>query len=358
MLSKGVSGPWHDLSEEASLRRVFDSALEDHALQAATIEALAHGKLNGFGDQLMQIAEDESKDGVVRAAAISSLGSMKFAAVRDLATELVDRANGKRSGGPVALASLDAIHGLVGEAAQESLTNVIVDSAMPLDVRRRSLQLVTGSATGADRILAIRKDGSFPADLESELSFLLHNHANSRVRLAADKELPTRSGADGKKIHDVQAVLKLQGDASRGRELFQNHKEAACARCHRVTGEGTLVGPDLASIGIKYGDKELLYHIQNPSGAINYNFVAHSFLLADGRVLSGLVLGRKDGQITLGIATGQTVIFAADEVEQEHPQTVSLMPEALVANFTEQQLCDLIEYLLTLRQGDAVSIGK
>jgi hypothetical protein len=55
---------------------------------------------------------------------------------------------------------------------------------------------------------------------------------------------------------------------------------------------------------MKYGDKELRYHIQYPSGAINYNFVATTFLLVDGRVQNGLVLHRRDEKITLGIATG------------------------------------------------------
>ena len=66
------------------------------------------------------------------------------------------------------------------------------------------------------------------------------------------------------------------------------------------------------------------------------------------------MLDRRDGQLTLGIATGQKITIEEDDVEDEFPQTVSLMPEGLVANFTEQQLSDLVEYLLTLRQGDAV----
>ncbi len=101
-------------------------------------------------------------------------------------------------------------------------------------------------------------------------------------------------------------------------------------------------------------DKELLYHIQYPSGAINYNFVATTFQLVDGRTQNGLVLDRRDGQITLGIATGQKITIEEDDVEDEFPQTVSLMPEGLVANFTKQQLSDLVEYLLTLRQSDAI----
>ncbi len=353
-LSRGVSGSWNELAETTELRSVFTVALKDPELQADAIDAVTRGRLSGFGDQLMKLAEDESGDDVLRATAIASLGTLQIAQVRNLAIDLVERAKGKHSGGPITLAALSAICSLDRDAAQELLSEIIVDSAMPLDVRRRSLQFTTESVSGVDRILSLRKSGSFPEELESDLTFLLHNHADRQVRLQADKELPRNLAGDGKKIHDVQAVLTLQGDASRGRELFHNHKDAACARCHRVTGEGALVGPDLASIGVKYGDKELLYHIQYPSGAINYNFVAHSFLLEDGRLLSGLVLDRRDGKITIGIATGQQVIFDADEVEEERPQTVSLMPEGLVANFTEQQLSDLVEYLLTLRRGDAV----
>ncbi len=355
-LGKGVSGPWNGLAKETALRNVFIAALQDPQLQAAAVQAIARAGLSEFGDQLMNLARNETHDNVVRAAAISSLGQMKHEPVGKLATQLVDHAKGKQSGGPLAISALNAVHALIGDDAQETLINVIVDSSMPLDVRRRSLQLITTSAVGVDRVLSVHKASLFPNDLESELSFLLHNHADRRVRDMAKKELPMKSGGDGKKIHDVEAVLALQGNANRGRELFLNHKEAACARCHRVTGEGTLVGPDLASIGTKYGDKELLYHIQYPSGAISYNFVARTFLLNDGRLLNGLVVDRKDDHVILGIATGKYVTFATSDVEEEFPQTVSLMAEGLVANLTEQQLCDLIEYLLTLRQGDAVRV--
>jgi len=73
----------------------------------------------------------------------------------------------------------------------------------------------------------------------------------------------------------------------------------------RTTGEGNLVGPDLASIGIKYGAPELLYHVQYPSAAINFNFVSSAFLLDDGRVLTGLVLDRDGESIRLRTAANQ-----------------------------------------------------
>ncbi|QDT05515.1 Cytochrome c [Rubripirellula lacrimiformis] len=353
-LGRGLSGDWNQLVDDESLRKVFMVALKSPVLQVPAIESLARAKMKGFAEPLMDIAADDSQQAIVRVAALTSLGKMTHKPVAELAAELVGSSKGSSSGGQIALAGLEAISLVGDESAQSALLNVLLDNNMPLDARRKSLQLVATTSRGADAVLSLQKQSEIAADLESEMSFLLHNHSDGRIRHLAEQQLPATSGIDSKKIHNVQAVLALHGNAGRGRELFTNHKDAACARCHRVTGEGSLVGPDLASVGMKYGERELLYHIQYPSGAINYNFVATSFLFIDGRIQNGLVLDRQDGKITLGIATGQQITIEEDDVEEERPQSVSLMPEGLVANFTEQQLCDLVEYLRTLRHGDAV----
>ena len=353
-LGRGLSANWHELAKDDSLRKVFMVALDSPALQISAIESLAHARMPGFEDPLMKLGADDSQHHAVRVAALTSLGKMKYKPSGELAAELVGNAKGTPSGGPLVLAALEAINSIGDDTAQSSLLHTLLDDKIPLDARRRSLQLISTTSQGADAVLSLQKQTKIAADLESELSFLLHNHSDRRIRSEAEQQLPARTGSEIAKLHNVQAILALHGNAERGRELFANHKDAACARCHRVTGEGSLVGPDLASVGMKYGDKELLYHIQYPSGAINYNFVATTFQLTDGRVQNGLVLDRRDGKITLGIATGQQITIEEDDVEEEHPQTVSLMPEGLVANFTEQQLSDLVEYLLTLRQGDAV----
>ncbi|WP_442505474.1 PVC-type heme-binding CxxCH protein [Novipirellula sp. SH528] len=354
-LGRRLDGPWQELADTASLKDLFAAALQDPALQQDAITAIARGGLTKFGPSLLKLAHADTVDVPVRAAAVAALGDLQHQPAQAAIRQWIDVARNQSSGGPIALAALDANTQLGGAAADDLLVDVLTSNDMPLDVRRRALQLLTASIKGVQRILPVYREGSFPRDLNGELSFLLHNHADRRIRQLAEEALPHKVLEGGKKIHDVQTVLALQGDPDRGRQWFATHQVAACARCHHVDGSGTLVGPDLSSIGMKYGPTEILYHIQYPSGAINYNFVAHTFLLEDGRVLSGLVIDRQDGQITMGIATGQHVTFAADEVESERAQNVSLMPEGLVADFSSQQLADLVEYLLTLRHGDAVS---
>ena len=330
-LGAGIAASWQALSGEPAFKDALTKALADTSLQAVAIECISQCRLTAFGDQLMTLAEDDSQSVELRAAAVSALGTLKYAPAKQLTDKLVDSVRGESSGGLIGTAALDAAYALSSGGDGVLLTRTLTDVEMPSDLRRRSLQLLTASLPEVNQVLKMRDEKSFPTDLEGELAFLLHNHADRRVRGLAETAMPVSATAGKKRVHSAAEVLSLAGDAARGRKLFETHQDANCFRCHRTTGEGPLVGPDLASIGLKYGDKELLYHIQNPSGAINYSFVAHTFVLENGQVLTGLVTDRQNGLITIGIATGQKVSFAAKDVEEEVPQSVSLMPEGLVS---------------------------
>lgn len=350
-LGTHLTGDWGGLRESALLQEAFGTALQDRELQLQAIAGIAKGGLSEFAEDLMRLVDTPSMDEPIRAAALTALGKLRHPRVMEVAQKLAKAATGQPSAGVIELAALETLHQVEGN---EALIQVLGNSRMPLDARRRSLQLVTQSMPGVNRVMTMRERGSFPDDLQSELVFLLHNHSDRRVRQMALEALPLAAANSEQRVHSYQAILNVPGDAARGRELFEKNQDAACARCHRVDGGGTLVGPDLSSVGTKYDARELLYHIQNPSGAINYNFVAHSFLLSDGRVISGLVLDRTNQAFTLGIATGQQITIDVEEVEEERPQAASLMPEGLLGNFTTQQAADLIEYLQTLRQGNVV----
>ncbi len=348
----GIAGPWESLRNAESLSGVLDSALDQQSLRVEAIRTIARSQARGYDARLLVMAGDESEDRFARAAAIESLGKLRHPGVRELASSLVDQAKDRSRGGPLPLAALVALSDLGSDNAdvQEFLSGVIVDSSYPLDLRRRALQIVVASSAGVERMLSLHGNEKFPVELLSELSFQLHNHADRQVRRQAATALPLPKSGSGKPLPDAQSVLALGSDKERGRAIFHQHKEAICSRCHRVQGEGSWVGPDLSSIGTKYGKKELMYHILNPSGAINYNYVSQTVLLDDGRVMNGLIMDRNDTSITLKTASGERLEIPLDEIERQRAQDVSLMPADLVANLTEQNLADLLEYLSTLRQ--------
>jgi mono/diheme cytochrome c family protein len=55
------------------------------------------------------------------------------------------------------------------------------------------------------------------------------------------------------------------GDAERGRQLFEEHPAAQCVLCHRVGGEGSTVGPDLAGVGSRKERRYLLESLVDPT---------------------------------------------------------------------------------------------
>lgn len=137
-----------------------------------------------------------------------------------------------------------------------------------------------------------------------------------------------------------QAVLSGKGDPYNGKRLFAQ----ACAKCHRLFGEGAEVGPDLTSY--KRDDLEnMLLHIVNPSAEIREGFGTWQALTTDGRLVAGLLIERDEQVVVLRTADGHNVSLLVEELESLSPQRRSLMPEGLLQTLTDQQVRDLAAYL-------------
>src|SRR6266513_5358272 len=60
-------------------------------------------------------------------------------------------------------------------------------------------------------------------------------------------------------------AMMHQGDAARGKSLFFEEKRLACSRCHTIDGKSGRAGPDLMTIGDKFGRSDLVDSIISPS---------------------------------------------------------------------------------------------
>ncbi len=145
-------------------------------------------------------------------------------------------------------------------------------------------------------------------------------------------------------------LIRREGDAERGRAVFFRTGLNSCASCHRVRGQGQWIGPDLSTIGTKYGKDELFRSILNPSAAIGYNYRALILALNDGRVVTGLPVEETPDRLVIKTAEGQRVVIRPGDVEDRKTSDVSLMPEGLAQTLTDTELVDLLEYLMTLRE--------
>ncbi len=71
-----------------------------------------------------------------------------------------------------------------------------------------------------------------------------------------------------------------------------------------MQGNGQWVGPDLSTIGVKYGKEELIRSILSPSVAIGYSFRSLVVALSDGRVVTGLPVEETADRLVLKTAEG------------------------------------------------------
>jgi putative heme-binding domain-containing protein len=138
------------------------------------------------------------------------------------------------------------------------------------------------------------------------------------------------------------------GDWQRGRELFFGEK-AQCGKCHAIHGKGGWIGPDLSNL-VHRDYASVLRDIVSPSFAINPEHLAYNVVLADGRVLTGMVRSRGE-MVCVGDIKGVETEVARSDVEQMKPAMLSIMPEGLPKAIGDEGMRDLLTFLLLAEPG-------
>ncbi|MGE0760173.1 MAG: hypothetical protein AB7O38_24385, partial [Pirellulaceae bacterium] len=133
------------------------------------------------------------------------------------------------------------------------------------------------------------------------------------------------------------------GLAERGKAVFQRR---ACHRCHAGTGP---LGPDLAGAAQRMSRLDLFAHILDPSKEVSPLYQTTRVVTASGRTLVGLIVYESPESTLVQTSSDTVVRVAGDEIIASSRINVSLMPAGLLADATDQELCDLYAYLQTLR---------
>jgi putative heme-binding domain-containing protein len=130
-------------------------------------------------------------------------------------------------------------------------------------------------------------------------------------------------------------------DLSKGRSLYEN----TCSQCHKLFGEGKPIGPELTGAqrsSLPY----LLSNIIDPSAVVGKEYRMSTILTDDGRAISGLVMQKDSERLLLRTATDE-VSISRESIESIKESNISAMPDGLLQNLTEEQVRDLIGYLMS-----------
>jgi putative heme-binding domain-containing protein len=154
-------------------------------------------------------------------------------------------------------------------------------------------------------------------------------------------------------VEDFDAVIfvGLEGyrDFENGRRRFS---DATCVKCHRFAGEGPsgAVAPDLVKVGETFTPRDLLAAILAPSEIIGMAHQVRHLELKDGRTIAGIVAtatgtSRRIVPDPREPDRGETVPLAA--VRAEKVSAISAMPAGLLDTFREEDILDLLAFLLS-----------
>jgi putative heme-binding domain-containing protein len=135
------------------------------------------------------------------------------------------------------------------------------------------------------------------------------------------------------------------GDWLQGRNIYFS-QAVNCQRCHTIRGEGHHVGPDLSNL-IYRDYTSVLRDIQQPSAAINPDFLAYNIELRDGNDLTAVLQTETHDQITVVDGNDQTSVLRKDHIKSMKASAISFMPEGLIKGLTARQVKDLMTFLLT-----------
>ena len=158
-----------------------------------------------------------------------------------------------------------------------------------------------------------------------------------------------RSFVQAWKVDDLKNELAsgvLGRSPEIGKRLFA---EASCGGCHKMHGEGGVIGPELTDVFPRWkGDRVgILREILEPSHKVDAKYVMQRILTVDGRTVTGVLLGEDDEKVTLlsNPEAKQPTVIPQDDIEAMVPSSVSMMPKALLDQYTKDEVFEVMAYL-------------
>jgi putative heme-binding domain-containing protein len=273
-----------------------------------------------------------------RGQAIEMLAHGNFADVQETLVSMLD----SRQPPAVQLAAVGALASF--EAGEVPAALIDAWSGLSPAVRGEVVETLLGRPAWTVVLLdAIENAQISPGYIAPLRKARLVSHSDAKIRTRAAKLFGTQLSPRKDVLDQYHTALTLTGDAQRGKKVFEQN----CMTCHKVAGQGHEVGPNLATIQ-NQTPEALMLQILDPSREVLANYTQYIIVLEDGRVLSGLIAGESPTSITLQRAENIRETILRQNIDQIVGSGKSLMPEGLEEKVDQQQMSDLLAFLLNL----------
>ncbi|MBI3875694.1 MAG: c-type cytochrome, partial [Verrucomicrobia bacterium] len=185
---------------------------------------------------------------------------------------------------------------------------------------------------------------------KAELAPLLTATVTSNTGRPAASAFPAAEKRNFVKEWKTADLLPSLDDAGKGRSFqkgMQAFVDAQCILCHRFGNEGGGVGPDLTAVATRFGRRDILESITEPSKVVSEQFLNTTFQLKNGDDVTGRVVEETADKVIIYVnpfTQDRTEIKKAD-IKSRAPSKLSPMPEGLVNILSKEEILDLIAFL-------------
>jgi putative membrane-bound dehydrogenase-like protein len=286
------------------------------------------------------VARDSAADPELRGDALRLLGLAGPEPHRELLLALLDvrqpegvqaaaaQALGRVPGPAVGEVLLARWRGFTGKVRSEAVNAMLADAA-------RTRQLV-----------AALKAGDVPTwglSFWQKRDLIMHDDPAVRAEARPLLEAPAEERTEV--LAKYRTALDGPGDASRGAQVF----ERACAKCHRIEGRGSEVGPDLGSVHNK-PPSLLLEDILVPSRAIAQGYESYVVETTSGDTFEGVLGPESPTAIVLRHEGTDARMVPRAQIGKMYASQLSAMPADLEQQVDVTQMADLLRYLTAPRR--------
>ncbi len=296
-------------------------------------------------ERAAKLATDEETSVVDREVAIQLLAFADYETATSNLSELLT---------PQTPQSLQrsAVHALAQQDSDDVVATLLDGwSTYGPQIRRDVIDALLSRATRIQALLdAVEAETVRPRDIERDKKQLLLSHPKKDIQSRSRKLFGSSTNETrAEVVQDNQEVLNLEGDVARGLEVFKKN----CSVCHQVGTIGHRVAPDLVSVQNK-SPGDLLIAILDPNREAQPNYNTYTVLTDGGRSYNGIIASETANSITLRRAESKEDVVLRSNIDELISTGVSLMPEGLEKDLSQQNMADVIAFIKSLKPAEVV----
>ena len=326
---------------EPNLTRILHQPPEE--VQVAALRCVRRLKMTGASTLLSETVADAKLSSEVRAEALRTIAGLDlptFAQAIDIARKDPDEDLRK-----VALRLEGKLQ--APDSFKRIATTLEHGSLGEKQIALTTLGTFPGGA--ADELIGQWVDqlraGTVPKDLQLDVLEAAGKRSSESVKQKLAGYEASLSKDDPLAAYDP---AMFGGNAFEGKRVFFEKAEAQCVRCHRISGKGGDVGPDLTHVAAQKDRHYLLESIVLPNKQIAQGFDSVMVVLKDGDSQAGVLKSETPQELVLNTADKGLVTIKKSDITSRRA-SLSPMPEGMGQILSKQNLRDVVEFLSTLK---------